>query len=130
MRLGCLCFNKTLYIVTVFPLACRFKRFGSYVAQCYLVLQFLSSCCPFARRLDSRRSLGPPREETAGHESGLSLQLVTRTLKGNEKQFELVRNSSYRSKFHWHFDQGKQNLVRVSGELELSRNFAPFYPKC
>ena len=33
--------------------------------------------------------------------------LVTRTLKGNEKQFELAGNSSYRGKFQWNFDQGK-----------------------
>ena len=38
---------------------------------------------------------------------------VTRTLKGNEKQFELLRNSSYQSKFQWNCDQGKGNLVRV-----------------
>ena len=78
-------FNKTL--VTVFPLACRLKWFGTYVAhQCYLVQQFLSSCRPFARRLDFRRSLGPPREETL---ECLSLQPVTRTLKGNK-----IKNSS------------------------------------
>ena len=42
-------------------------------------------------------------------------------LQGKE-QFELVRNSSYRGKFQWNFDQsGKENLVRVSGEFELSR---------
>ena len=42
---------------------------------------------------------------------------VTRPLKGNEKQFELAANSSYRGKFQGNFDQGKGNLVRVSGEL-------------
>ena len=45
---------------------------------------------------------------------------VNRTLKGNDKQFDLARNSSYRSKFQWNFDQGKGNLVWVSGEFELS----------
>ena len=30
------------------------------------------------------------------------------------------QNSSYRGKFQWIFDQGKENLVRVSGEFELS----------
>ena len=39
----------------------------------------------------------------------------TRTLKGNEEQFELAGNSSYRGKFQWSFDQGKWNIVRVSG---------------
>ena len=43
---------------------------------------------------------------------------VTRTLKGNEKQFELAWNSSYGGKFQWNFFQGKGNLVRVSGEFE------------
>ena len=33
---------------------------------------------------------------------------------------ELAGNSSYRGKFQWYFDQGKGNLVRVSGEFELS----------
>ena len=45
---------------------------------------------------------------------------VTRTLKENETQFEFERNLSYRDKFQWNFDQGKGNLVRVSGEFELS----------
>ena len=50
---------------------------------------------------------------------------VTRTLKGgggrgNEKQFELAGNSSYRGKLQRNCDQGKGNLVRVSGEFELS----------
>ena len=45
---------------------------------------------------------------------------VTRTLKVNEKQFDLAGNSSYRSKFQWNFEQGKGNLVWVSGEFELS----------
>ena len=45
---------------------------------------------------------------------------VTRTLKGNEKLFELAGNSSYRCKFQWNFDQGKGNLLWVSGEFELS----------
>ena len=39
---------------------------------------------------------------------------------GNEKQFELAGNLSYRGKFQWNFDQGKGNLVWVSGEFELS----------
>ena len=39
-------------------------------------------------------------------------------MKGNEKQFELAWNSSYRGKFQWNFDQRKGNLVR--GEFELS----------
>ena len=34
---------------------------------------------------------------------------VTRTLKGNEKQFELVTNSNYWDKFHCDLDQGKKN---------------------
>ena len=50
-----------------------------------------------------------------------SITPVTRTLEGNEKQFELAGNSSYRGKFQENFDQGKENLVRVSGEFELSR---------
>ena len=37
-----------------------------------------------------------------------------RTLKGNEKQFELVENSSYRAKFQGNFEQRKENLVQVS----------------
>ena len=45
---------------------------------------------------------------------------VTRTLRENEKQFELVGNSSYQGKFKGNFDQEKENLVRVSGEFELS----------
>ena len=44
----------------------------------------------------------------------------TRTLKGNEEQFELAGNSGYRGKFQWRFDQGKWNIVRVSGAFELS----------
>ena len=46
---------------------------------------------------------------------------VTRTLKGNEKQFELARNSNYRGTFQGNFYEGKGNLVRVSREFELSR---------
>ena len=30
------------------------------------------------------------------------------------------QNLSYQGKFQWNFDQGKGNLVQVSGELELS----------
>ena len=44
--------------------------------------------------------------------------LVTRTLKGNVKQFELAGNSSYRGKFRWSFDQGKGNLY----QFELAGN--------
>ena len=44
----------------------------------------------------------------------------TRNLKGNEEQFELAGNSGYRGKFQWRFDQGKWNIVRVSGAFELS----------
>ena len=33
---------------------------------------------------------------------------VTRTLKGNEKQFELARNSNYWDKFQCDLDQGKK----------------------
>ena len=46
---------------------------------------------------------------------------VTRTLEGNEKQFELAGNSSYRGKFQANFYLGKGNLVRISGKFELSR---------
>ena len=45
---------------------------------------------------------------------------VTRTLKGDEKEFEFTGNSNYQGKFQRNFDQGKGNLVRVSGEFELS----------
>ena len=45
---------------------------------------------------------------------------VTRTLKGNQKMFELAGNSSYRGKFQWNFDQGKGNLVWVNREFKLS----------
>ena len=41
------------------------------------------------------------------------LEPGTWTLQGNEKQFELAGNSSYRGNFQWKFDQGKGNLVRV-----------------
>ena len=46
---------------------------------------------------------------------------VTRTLRGNEKQFELAGNVSYQGKFQWNFDQGKGHLGRVSGEFKLSQ---------
>ena len=46
-----------------------------------------------------------------------SRTLVTRTLKGNEKQFELAGNSSYQGEFQWNFDEGRGNLVRVRGNL-------------
>ena len=49
-----------------------------------------------------------------------SRTLVTRTLRGNEKRFELAGNSSYRGTFQWNCDQGKGNLVRVRGEFDLS----------
>ena len=46
---------------------------------------------------------------------------VTRTLKG-KKQFEVVRNSGNRGKFQWKYcDQGKGNLVQVSGDFTLSK---------
>ena len=39
-------------------------------------------------------------------------------LSNEEKQFALAGNSNYRGKFQWNLDQGKGNLVRVSGEFE------------
>ena len=44
---------------------------------------------------------------------------VTRTLKRNKKHFESAGNSSYQGKFQGNFDQGKENLVQVSGKFEL-----------
>ena len=38
----------------------------------------------------------------------------TRTLKGNEKQFKLVGNLSYRGKLQWNFDQGIEKKFRSS----------------
>ena len=32
-----------------------------------------------------------------------------------------VTRTSYQGEFQWKFDQGKGNLVRVSGEFELSK---------
>ena len=49
-----------------------------------------------------------------------SRTVVNRTLRGNEKQFELAENLSYWGNFQWNFEQGKENLVRVSREVELS----------
>ena len=51
---------------------------------------------------------------------------LTRTLKVNEKQLELVGNLSYQGKFQWNFDQGKGNLARASGEFELSQFYCAF----
>ena len=45
---------------------------------------------------------------------------VTRTLRGDEKQFELGGNGVIGLKFSEMFDQGKGNVVRVRGEFELS----------
>ena len=45
---------------------------------------------------------------------------MTRTLKGDEKELEFAGNSNCQGKFQRNFDQGKGNLVRVSGEFELS----------
>ena len=45
---------------------------------------------------------------------------MTRTLKGDEKEFEFAGNSNCQGKFQRNFDQGEGNLVRVSGEFELS----------
>ena len=39
---------------------------------------------------------------------------------GKRKTVLVSENSSYRGKFQWNFDQGKEKLVRVSGESELS----------
>ena len=39
---------------------------------------------------------------------------------GKRKTVRASENSSYRGKFEWNFDQRKWNLVRVSGEFELS----------
>ena len=44
---------------------------------------------------------------------------VTQTLKGNEKHFELARNSNYWDKFQCDLDQGKK-LVWVSREFKSS----------
>ena len=49
-------------------------------------------------------------------------------MKGNEKQFELAGNSSYWGNFQWNFDQGKGNLVPVSGEFELSECIPSWCP--
>ena len=52
---------------------------------------------------------------------------VTRTLKGNEKQFELAENSSYQGNFQWNFDQGKGNCGEFElSEFELSRFYCIF----
>ena len=40
---------------------------------------------------------------------------VTQTLKGNEKHFELVRNSNYWDKFQCDLDQGKKNEFGLAG---------------
>ena len=37
---------------------------------------------------------------------------------GKRKTVLVSENSSYRGKFQWNFDQGKEKLVRVSGESE------------
>ena len=37
-----------------------------------------------------------------------------------EWSYKNQKNSSYRGKFQWNFDQGKGNLVRVSREFELT----------
>ena len=42
------------------------------------------------------------------------------TLKRNKKQFEWAGNFSYWGKFQWNFDQGKGNIVWLSGEFEWS----------
>ena len=39
---------------------------------------------------------------------------------GKRKTVRVSENSSYRGKFQWNFDQGKEKLVRVSGESESS----------
>ena len=39
---------------------------------------------------------------------------------GKRKTFRVSENSSYRGKFQWNLDQGKEKLVRVSGESESS----------
>ena len=39
---------------------------------------------------------------------------------GKRKTFRVSEISSYRGKFQWNFDQGKEKLVRVSREFELS----------
>ena len=59
-----------------------------------------------------------PKQPLLELSSPVSRIPVTRTLKGNEKQFELAGNSSYRGKFQWNFDQGKGNLY----QFKLARN--------
>ena len=54
------------------------------------------------------------------HSEYYSITQVSQTLKGDEKQFWVRGNLSYRAKFQWNFDLGKENLVPVSGEFELS----------
>ena len=64
--------------------------------------------------------------------SQYSRTLVTWTLKGKEKQFELAGSSIYQSKFQWNLGQGRANLVWISGEFELSefellRSYCAYY---
>ena len=54
------------------------------------------------------------------HSEYYSITQVSQTLKGDEKQFWVRGNLSYRAKFQWNFDLGKENLVPVSGEFKLS----------
>ena len=66
----------------------------------------------------------PPHAEIYSHpplhSEYYSITHVSQTLKGDEKQFWVRGNLSYRAKFQWNFDLGKENVVPVSGEFELS----------
>ena len=46
---------------------------------------------------------------------------ITRRANGVASEWSYKnQNSSNRGKFQWNFDEGKESLVRVIGELELS----------
>ena len=69
---------------------------------------------------------GFSESQYGGHMGKTSQQVTNLTLKVYEKQLELVGNLSYQGKFQWNFDQGKGNLVRASGEFELSEFYCTF----
>ena len=89
-----------------------------------LSLGFDLRILPRARKKHSALSKNGPLGQVWNRVGNIALSLsekripVTRTLKGNEKQSGIAGNSSYRGKLQWNLDQG--NLVRVSGEFELS----------
>ena len=87
------------------------QRLGNFYPLRKKDLKYWNTTLPASSEIYSHSSL---------HSEYYSITQVSQTLKGGKKQVWVRGNLSYRAKFQWNFDLGKENLVPVSGEFNLS----------